>query len=161
MKHLVLTAALIAAIAGAVGFCCFRAGGDGEVATALARNDAMAWLRSDFQLTEAQFAAIKQLHDSYSVVCEGHCRDIQEAARVRNDLKAKANVEAGALAEADRRLQELRLVCESAITTHVRRCAAEMSPEAGRRYLALVLPKIKDFDHMAAPDLLLNQQHQH
>jgi hypothetical protein len=49
------------------------------------------------------------------------------------------------------------LVCESAIATHVRECAAHMSPEAGRRYLALVLPKIKDFDHQAPPDLQLNK----
>ncbi|MEO5959907.1 MAG: hypothetical protein ABIZ49_13360, partial [Opitutaceae bacterium] len=65
-----------------------------------------------------------------------------------------------ALSAAERRLEELRSVCESAIAAHVRRCAAEMAPEAGRRYLALVLPKIKDFDHVAAPDLQLSQ-HQH
>jgi hypothetical protein len=31
-----------------------------------------------------------------------------------------------------------------------------MSPQDGQRYLALVLPKIADFDHQAAPDLHLN-----
>jgi hypothetical protein len=35
-----------------------------------------------------------------------------------------------------------------------------MAPEQGRRYLALVLPKIADFDHRAAPDLGLNA-HRH
>jgi hypothetical protein len=34
-----------------------------------------------------------------------------------------------------------------------------MSPAAAQRYLALVLPKIKDFDHAAAPDLQLNHPH--
>jgi hypothetical protein len=34
-----------------------------------------------------------------------------------------------------------------------------MSPQAGERYLALVLPKIKDFDHQAAPDLQLSHHH--
>jgi hypothetical protein len=70
------------------------------------------------------------------------------------------NADPAALAAADRRVEELRVVCESAIATHVRQCAAEMSPEAGRRYLALVLPKIKDFDHLAAPDLQLTP-HRH
>jgi DNA-directed RNA polymerase specialized sigma24 family protein len=28
-----------------------------------------------------------------------------------------------------------------------------MSPQDGQRYLALLLPKIADFDHQAAPDL--------
>lgn len=160
MKHLVFTAALIALVAGAVGFFSYRAGGDPAVKAALARQDAMAWLRTDFQLTGAQFATIKKLHDSYSLVCEEHCRAIQQATRARNELKSKAEGDAAAFAAADRRVEELRLICESAIATHVRQCAAEMSPEAGRRYLALVLPKIKDFDHQAAPDLQLNQ-HQH
>lgn len=162
MKYLISTLVLLAAIAGAVAFVTYRATADDAVAKALAKQDAMAWLRADFQLTDAQFAAIKKLHDSYSLVCEEHCREIQRAVRARADLKKDAKADAAALAAADRRVAELRLVCESAITTHVRECAAHMSPEAGQRYLALVLPKIRDFDHEAAPDVGLNKHgHKH
>jgi hypothetical protein len=157
MRHLVATFALLAAIAGTAGFVAFRVSSDPEVTQALAKRDAMEWLRADFKLTDAQFAAIRKLHDSYSVVCEEHCREINRAVRARNELKAAANADPTAVAAAERRVEELRLVCESAIATHVRECAAHMSPEAGQRYLALVLPKIKDFDHQAAPDLRLNQ----
>jgi hypothetical protein len=155
MKHLVATLALIAVAAATTGFVSFRASGDPAVQSALSKQDAMEWLRTDFQLTDAQFAAIKKLHDSYSIVCEEHCRQIQEATRTRNGLKT-ANANAPALAAADRRVEELRLVCESAIATHVRECATHMSAEASRRYLAMVLPKIKDFDHLAAPSVQLN-----
>jgi uncharacterized membrane protein len=160
MKHLVTTLALVAVVALATGFFVFRTSGDAAVQQALAKQDAMEWLRMDFNLTDAQFAAIKQLHDSYSVVCEEHCRDIQQATRARNALKTSAVLDSVALASATRRVEELRLVCESAIATHVRECAALMSAEASQRYLALVLPKIKDFDHTAAPDLKLNH-HRH
>jgi hypothetical protein len=156
MKYLFATIALVALIAGTVGFVSFCASGDPAVEDALARRDAMEWLRTDFQLTDAQFAAIKKLHDSYSLVCEEHCRAIQDAVRARKTLKAAANVDPAGLAAADRGVEELRLVCESAIATHVRHCAAEMSPEAGQRYLAMVLPKIKDFDHTGAPDVQIN-----
>jgi hypothetical protein len=159
MKHLAATLLLLAGIAAAAGFVSFRASANPAVQAALANRDPMAWLRSDFQLTDSQFTAIKKLHDAYSLVCEEHCREIQEAARARAALKS-TNAEPAALAAADRRVEELRIVCESAIATHVRQCAAEMSPEAGRRYLALVLPKIKDFDHLAAPDLQLTP-HRH
>ena len=159
-KHLFLTLALIVAVASAIGFVAFRTTGDDAVQQALAKQDPMEWLRADFQLTDAQFASIKTLHDSYSAVCEEHCREIQNATRARAALKASAQTEAAALAAADRRVEELRLVCESAIASHVRQCAAHMSPEAGQRYLALVLPKIKDFDHAAAPDVQLNH-HRH
>ncbi len=161
MKYLLATLALVAAIASVAGFISFRASSDPAVQQALAQGDAMEWLRTDFHLTPAQFDAIKKLHDSYSVVCEDHCRDIQNATRARSALQQKTPGDAAALAAADRRAEELRLVCESAIATHVRQCAAHMSPEAGQRYLALVLPKISDFDHQAPPDLQLNRQHRH
>jgi hypothetical protein len=138
----------------------FRATGDEHVERALAGQDAMEWLRADFKLTAAQFAAIKKLHDSYSVVCEKHCNDIMDAVHARDTLKARPAADGVAVAAAERKVEELRLVCESAIASHVRECAKHMSPEAGERYLALVLPKIKDFDHQAAPDLQLNQRRQ-
>ena len=156
MKHLISTLAVVAVVAGTTGFIAFRTGGDRQVAHALAKQDAMEWLRADFQLTDEQFAAIKKLHDSYSIVCEEHCREIMRATRARNELKA-ASADKTALAAAERRVEELRLACESAIATHVRECAKHMSAEAGERYLALVLPKIKDFDHQAPPDLRLNK----
>jgi len=159
MKYLVSTLALVLGIAAGVGFLAYRSSGDEAVKQALAQRDAMAWLRTDFQLTDAQFAAIKKLHDSYSLVCEEHCRAIREAERARSGLRNTANGDAAAIAAANRRVEELRMVCESAIAAHVRQCAAEMSPRAGERYLALVLPKIKDFDHQAAPDLQLSHHH--
>jgi hypothetical protein len=156
MKYLFSTIGLVAGMALAVGFFAYRASGDGPVAAALQRKDAMEWLRTDFNLTEVQFAKIKQLHDAYSTVCEEHCRQIREAAQARVALRDSVNPDPSLLAAADRRVEQLRLVCESAIATHVRQCAAEMSPAAGQRYLALVLPKIKDFDHQAAPDVHLS-----
>jgi Spy/CpxP family protein refolding chaperone len=153
MRYLFPTLALVAVIAAATGFLAFRASGNGAVQDALSRRDAMEWLRTDFQLTNAQFARIKKMHEAYSTVCEEHCREIQIAARARRALEHSAPADPAAIAAADRRVEQLRLVCESAIATHVRQCAAQMSPEAGQRYLAMVLPKIKDFDHQAAPDL--------
>ena len=160
MKYLLSTLAIVLAVAGVTGYVAFRASRDEAVEAALVKQDAMAWLRADFDLTEEQFASIKKLHDAYSVVCEEHCREIQNAVRARSTLKSSGKADAAAIAAAERRVEELRLVCESAIATHVRQCAAVMSPAAGERYLALVLPKIKDFDHLAAPDLQLNQ-HRH
>src|SRR5688572_3881083 len=103
MKHLISTIAVLVAVAAAAGVIAFRATNDADVARALAKQDTMEWLRADFKLTDAQFAAIKKLHDSYSIVCEEHCREIQRAVRARNDLKASANPEAAALAAAERR----------------------------------------------------------
>ena len=158
MKHLLATLALLALLATGVGVIAYQSAGDGEVETALARRDALAWLRAEFGLTDAQYARIKALHEGYLVECEEHCRAIQLATRARNALPPTADAATRAAAEAE--LARLRQTCETAITAHVRRCAAEMSPAPAARYLALVLPKIADFDHHAPPDPGLNP-HRH
>lgn len=158
MKYLLTTLAAIAVAAAATCALGFHFSGDARVKAAVAKRDAMEWLRTDFELTDTQFAKIKQLHESYSLVCEKHCMDIMHAVGARNELKASGSPDAAALAAADKQIEELRRICETAIAAHVRQCAAEMSPAARDRYLALVLPKIADFDHQAPPDLQLNQR---
>ena len=156
MKYLTGTLAALLLLAAATGFVCYRLSCDPTLHEATAKGDPMEWLRADFHLTDSQFAAIRELHESYSGSCAEHCRMIQEATRARNALKTAGRADPAALLAAEQKIQELRAHCETAITRHVRQVAALMSPDQGRRYLALVLPKIADFDHQAAPDLHLN-----
>lgn len=159
MRHLLTTIGVLAALAALVAFVSFRAGRDPAVEAALAKRDALAWLRADFKLTDSQFATIEKLHHSYSAVCEEHCRAIQDAMRARTALKANAAALPAQVDAAEKRVQELRQICETAIAAHVREVSRQMSPEQGERYLALVLPKIADFDHQAAPDVGLRAHH--
>jgi hypothetical protein len=140
----------------ATGLVCYRVSCDPALRAAVQKRDAMEWLRADFHLTPAQFAEIKRLHDAYAPSCEEHCRLIQEVMRARDALSAARHADPAALAAANARLQELRTLCETALAGHVREVAAIMAPDDGRRYLSLVLPKIANFDHVAAPDLRLN-----
>ena len=155
MKHLLATLCLIGAGAAAAGLLAYRLGGDPALHDAAKNRDAMEWLRADFHLSDRQLAEIQRLHDGYTGSCEEHCRRIQEAMRLQRSLLA-AHADPKAIGECTRRLQELRSICEAAMARHVRQVAAVMSPKDGRRYLDLVLPKIADFDHRAAPDLHLN-----
>ncbi|MBI2497472.1 MAG: hypothetical protein HYV75_05995 [Opitutae bacterium] len=156
MKHLLGTIAVLVFVAAVTGFVCYRLSADPVLHDAAAKGDAMAWLRTDFHLTDAQFAAIKRLHEAYAPSCAEHCRLIQAATKARDAVRA---ADPATVVAAERKLQELRATCETAIGRHVRQVAAEMSPADGARYLALVLPKISDFDHLVAPDLRLNPTH--
>ncbi len=159
MKYLGGTLAVLLLLATAMGFVCYRLGSAPLMQAAAQNGDAMAWLRADFHLTEAQFTEIRKLHDAYAPSCEEHCRLIREATKVRAAIKATGGADPAAVAAAERTLQELRITCETAITVHVQKVAALMSPADGRRYLDLVLPKIANFDHKAAPNLQLNHAH--
>ena len=155
MKYLLGTASVVALLALCTGFAGYRMNSEPALHAAVAKGDTMQWLRTDFHLTEAQIAEVRRLHESYEGTCDEHCRMIQEATRARQALEA-AHGDKAALDAADSEIQRLRAVCEGSLTTHVRRVASLMSPEDGRRYLSLVLPKIANFDHTAAPDLRLS-----
>lgn len=157
MKYLLATIGLILAGAAATGVTCYVMRSEPTLHAAAATGDVMAWLRTDFHLTDAQFAAIRKLHESYAPGCEEHCRLIREATKISDALRTAKNGDPEALAAAEQKVQELRAMCATAITVQVRQVAALMSPEDGRRYLALVEPKIAGFDHTAAPNLRLNQ----
>jgi Spy/CpxP family protein refolding chaperone len=159
VKHLWRTLGVLSLAALAVGFLCYQLSSAPALHAAVKKGDAMEWLRVDFNLTDEQFAEIQKLHDAYAPSCEEHCRLIQEASQARDAIVASRGSDAVAVAAAERTLQEMRATCEAAIATHVRKVAALMSPADGQRYLALVLPKIADFDHQMAPGLDLKKGH--
>jgi hypothetical protein len=108
------------------------------VRAALREGDALTWLRAEFQLTDRQFAAIQQLHQDYRGVCAAHCSAIMDAQKRHASTSEIAALEK---------------TCVESMTAHFRQVAALMSPGQGDRYLALVLPRIADYDHRGAPNV--------
>src|SRR5688500_727386 len=122
MKNLLTTLDVIVTLAAVACVITYRLSVDPEVKAAVEKHDDMEWRRTDFDLSDAQFAKIKQRHDCCSVVCEKHCSDIMDAARARDALRASARADSVAIAAAEKRVQELRQICETAIAAHVRQC---------------------------------------
>jgi hypothetical protein len=138
MKNFLLTlGAAIAACALAFGVF-YALGGDRAMEEAAREGDSMAWLRAEFHLSDAQFAAVRRLHEDYSVECGRHCADIMAARESRAPAAEIARLEK---------------ICVDAMTAHFRRVAALMPPAEGERYLATVLPRIAGYSHHGAPDV--------
>lgn len=138
MKNFWLTVLIVLA-AGAASFgAFFRLNDDPAMHRAARERDAMAWLRAEFHLNDAQFAAIKQLHERYGSECARHCAMIQ-AARQRHAPAPE--------------LTALERTCAAAMTTHFHLVAGLMPPSEGPRYLALVLPRVAGYAHEGAPNL--------
>lgn len=137
-----LATAVLALAACAVAFGVFYVMADDPAMRRAAREgDAMTWLRAEFRLDDTQYAAIKTLHDDYSVACGRHCAAIL-AARERQAPAAE--------------VAALETTCVDAMTAHFRRVAALMPTGEGERYLAVVLPRIAGYDHRNAPNLRAN-----
>lgn len=107
-----------------------------------ADEDQVAWIAREFELTAEQKTAVAKLHDDYLPICSDHCAMIVDA---RERLAARPG-DATLAAEVTR----LERRCQQATLAHVRRVAACMAPEQGRRFLALVEPRILEHDHNAA-----------
>lgn len=127
----------VAVACGLLAYGVFFMGNDEpELRKAARAGDAMAWLRMEFRLGDAQAAAVKKLHDDFSVECGEHCAAIMDARERK-----------GPAAEVAR----LEQVCVDAMTVHFKKVAAEMSAEQSARYLAFVLPRVAGHDHAGAP----------
>jgi hypothetical protein len=141
MKNWLITF-VVALGAAVVTYAAFFAINDQpELRRAARAGDAMRWLRAEYRLDDAQFAAIKRLHDDYGEVCGRHCAAIL-AARER----AAPAAEVAALEQA----------CVDGMTNHFKQVAALMPAGQGARYLAAVLPKVAGYDHAGAPNVRAN-----
>ena len=137
MRNRFITFALALA-ACAAAFVAFYAANRGSAAwrRAVRERDAMAWLQAEFRLDGAQYAAIRQLHVEFEKRCAEHCERIMAAQR-RHDSRAEIAV--------------LEATCVREMREHFRKVAALMPPGEGERYLAIVLPRIADYDHRGPP----------
>lgn len=139
MKNLLLTIGVVLAACGlSFGVCYTVNRAPDEVRAALRDRDAMAWLRAEFRLSDAQFTAIRQLHEDYREQCAEHCAAIMAA-----EQKGAPAVEIAALEK----------TCTDAMGGHFRRVADLMPAGQGARYLAVVLPRVADYDHRGAPNV--------
>lgn len=139
-RNLLLTLLLAAAVAAAAYGVAFFASGDRALRVAAQQGDALEWLRVEFSLDAKRFAAVRQLHEEFSIECSAHCAAIV-AARERSAPPAE--------------IAALEEHCVGAMTAHFRQVAAQMDPTHGERYLSLVLPRIRGHTHQGAPNVRL------
>ncbi len=98
--------------------------------------DDLSWLRTEFHLSDADMAHVRQLHDSYMPQCAEMCALIAaKKAEVQAALAGGTNV----TADAEKKLTELgelRARCQAQMLRQFITVSQAMPPDEGRRYLA-------------------------
>lgn len=98
--------------------------------------DELAWLRMEYQLSDADMNRVRGLHDGYKVLCSNYCARIDaQKLELQTALVAGTNAQKtidAKLAE----IGQLRAQCQAAMVQHFREVSLVMPPEQGRRYLA-------------------------
>ena len=156
MKNFLLTLLAVLAAGALVGGALYRWHCDDALHAAAQQRDAMKWLRTEFRLSDAQFAAIARLQEDYSVECAGHCAAIG-AARAALGAAEKSGQPATTLAALQRTVAERELTCRTAIDVHLGKVAALMPPGQGARYLQMLLPRVDHYRHQGPPTVRLDE----
>ena len=98
--------------------------------------DDLSWLRTEFHLSDADMARVRQLHEGYKPKCAEMCARIAaKRAEVETALADGTNVTAAAQQKLIE-LGELRGQCQAQMLQHFMAVSEVMPPKQGRRYLA-------------------------
>lgn len=127
-------------IAGGVAFgAMFWLQTRGHHSLSAAPGSELEWLRQEFRLNDAQFARVSALHQAYRPTCADLCRRIAERNERLRAAVARTNVVTEEIRTLVTETGRARDDCRQAMLTHLYAVAAEMPPEAGQRYLQIML----------------------
>lgn len=100
----------------------------------------LEWLRTELDLTDAQFAKVRELHLAYRPTCESLCSAIHASHEKLQQASEHAQGMTPELEQALREHAETRLACQKAMTKHLFETAACLDEARSARYLRMMLP---------------------
>ena len=98
----------------------------------------LGWLKTEYQLSDAEFTRFYDMHMSYLPQCKAMCRRIDQKNSELKKLLASAS---GVTPQIEQLLQEsaqLRVECQQMMLAHFFAVSRTMPSEKGKRYLAWV-----------------------
>src|SRR5258708_37336713 len=88
----------------------------------------LGWLKTEFHLSDAEFARISELHASYQPHCAEMCRRIDAKNAEIHQLLARANTVTPEVDQKMREAQQLRAECQIAMLKHFFAVSQSMPP---------------------------------
>ncbi len=98
----------------------------------------LAWLKKEFNLGDAEFARVTQLHEAYLPRCAERCRRIAEQNQKLHQLLGQATDMTPEIRALLLERAQTRAECEAEMLQHFLAVSRTMPAEQGRRYLAWV-----------------------
>ncbi len=101
----------------------------------------LAWLKEEFDLSDADFKRVTELHATYLPQCRDMCREIDAHNVKLQALVVGATDMTPEITAALTESARLRSECQSMMLRHFFQVSQTMPPEQGRRYLSWVKQK--------------------
>jgi len=119
----------------------------GRVARPSSPREEIAWIKTEFGLTDGEFRKVEELHLDYVPRCDEYCRRVAASGQKVRRLASASGEMTRELAQALREDERTRLECREALLSHLYETAASMPAGKGRRFLELALPKVLAPEH--------------
>ena len=107
----------------------------------------LAWLKSEYHLSDEQFQRIDALHDAYYPQCMEMCHNIASANAQVITLLQSANALSPELEAALVQAERVHTECRMATLKHLFAVAALMPPAEAPRYLRDTAPRVLGAHH--------------
>ena len=98
----------------------------------------LAWLKHEFNLSDAEFARISELHAGYLPKCREHCRHMSELGGALSKSLALATQLTPEVEKVLVERAQIRATCQMEMLKHFFEVSRAMPPDQGKRYLAWV-----------------------
>ena len=148
---------LVAMVAGIAAFCVMRwhkgAVHSHHSGVALDAMPELAWLRTELQLSDEQFAKVKELHIAYRPKCVEMCRRISEAHEKIESFAEAHRVITPDYKAALKEHADIHVECQEQMLRHLYETAAMLNGDQAKRYLEAMLPFAMDFTHSESGNL--------
>ena len=95
----------------------------------------LAWLKKEFNLSDAEFTRLSKLHDAYQPHCREMCRRIDQQNVKLQTLLTNASAMTPEISAALDESAKLRGECQRNMLQHFFEVSRTMPPAQGRRYL--------------------------
>src|SRR6266404_1119980 len=95
----------------------------------------LAWLKSEFHLSDTDFKRVAQMHEAYLAGCAERCRLIDEKSEQLKHLLAMTNTVTPEVEKLLGESAQLRAECQKKMLQQFYEISQTMPPEQGKRYL--------------------------
>ena len=123
----------------------------------------LSWLKSEFQVSDAEFDRVQKLYGSYMSGCAERCREIDKHNIHLQALLSATNVITPEIEQELHEAARLRAECQKAMLDHCYAVSRSMPPDQGKRYLEWMHQCIFGSAHasMIGPQQDTHGQHHH
>ena len=136
MKRGLLILAL-GVVGAVVAYCCVYLMGTAKPRAMMqSAQPELAWLKHEFNLGDAEFKRIAELHAGYLPQCMERCRRIDELNDKLSNTLATATQVTPDIETLLKERAQMRATCQSEMLKHFFEVSRTMPPEQGKRYLA-------------------------